>query len=151
IYLFDEIYVSIDGPLAQGQNPSSEEVSSSFNTIIDTLIYEVHSSTLKPVSLGLAYPSADGGAQGCYLVSENCYNDGLFLPDETSTLSVDLDEQSLIYNAVMPIIASREWITGLTIRGVDPTISLQDASSSIIGKPAWDIIHYWFTGLNLVD
>jgi hypothetical protein len=152
IDLFDEIYIAIDSPLAQGQEPTFDEISSNFNTVIDTLIFEIHRSTLKPISIGLAYPSADGGVQGCYLVSENCYNDGLFLPDdEVTNTSVDLDEQTLIYNAIMPISASREWITGIAIRGVDPTISLQDASSSIIGKPAWDIIHYWFSGLTAVD
>ncbi len=151
IDLLDEVYISIDSPLAQSQDPNFEEISSSFNTIIDTLIYEVYRSSLKPISIGLAYPSADGGTQGCYLVSGNCYNDGLFLPYEVSSTSVDLDEQTLIYNAIIPIAASREWITGITIRGAEPTIISQDASSSISGKPAWEVIRYWFSGLNTTD
>ncbi len=151
IDLFDEIYISIDSPLAQDQNPTHDEIYDNFNNLIDSHIYEIYRSTLKPISIGLAYPSANGSAQGCYLVSDNCYHDGLFLPEETASLSVDLDEQSLIYEAVLHILASREWITGITIRGVNPTIALQDASSSILGKPAWMIIQSWFSGLNPVD
>jgi hypothetical protein len=145
---FDEIYISIDSPLTQGQDPTFEEISTNFTGVIDSLIYEIYRSTLKPVTLGFAYPSADGGSQGCYLVAGDCYNDGLFNLEEVSSLPVDLDEQTLIYNAIMPIIASREWITGITIRGYDPTITLLDASSSISGKPALDIVNYWFSGIN---
>jgi len=145
---FDEIYVSIDSPLSQESTPSFDEISATISSVIDNLIYEVYRSTLKPISLGLAYPSAYGGAQGCAILSDNCYNDGLFLPEEMTSASVDLDEQTLIYNAVMPIIASRDWITGITIRGYEPTVILHNASSSISGKPAWDVIQYWFSGLN---
>lgn len=145
---FDEIYVLVDSPLSQESSPSFEEISASFTAVIDSLIYEIYRSTLKPISVGLAYPSADGGAKGCALLSDNCFNDGLFMPEEISSATVDLSEQSLVYNAVIPVISSREWITGITIRGYEPTLVLHDASSSISGKPAWDIIQYWFSELN---
>ncbi len=145
---FDEIYISIDSPLSQNTAPSFEEISASFSNVIDNLIYEVFRSTLKPISLGIAYSSANGAAQGCFIITDTCYNDGLFLPDETATASIDLDEQTLIYDAIMPVIASRDWITGIIIRGYEPTVILHDASSSIAGKPAWDVIQYWFSGLN---
>jgi hypothetical protein len=47
----------------------------------------------------------------------------------------------------MPIIASREWITAVSIRGYEPIVTVQNGSSSIASKPAFDVIQYWFTNL----
>ena len=145
---FDGIYVSIDSPLTVNLNPSKEDIASGFSDIIDYHIYELYRSTEKPITLALAYPSVNGSVNGCSLLNEACYNDSLFLIDEISSFSVDLDEQALIYDSILPIIASREWITGISIRGYLPTVVLLDGSSSIYGKPAMNVIQQWFSGWN---
>lgn len=143
---FDGIYISIDSPLAAGNSASFEEIAEGFTSVIDSLIFEIHRSTLKPITLALAYPAIDGAAQGCVLFGSHCYTDGLFLADEIASYPTDLEEQALIYEAILPVIASRDWITGLSIRGYEPTVISQDGTSSIAGKPAMDVIRYWYSG-----
>lgn len=147
IYEFDEIHISVDSPLALGDDPSFEMIQSGFTHLIDSQIYEIYRSTSKPITLALAYPAVETAASGCALVSDSCYNDGLFRPGELSPYMVHLDDQALIYNAILPIVASRDWITAVSIRGYDPTVIVHDGASSIAEKPAYDVIEYWFKQL----
>ncbi len=144
---FDQIYISIDSPLAFGDHPSFEMIQSGFTGVIDNHIYEVFRSTQKPITLALAYPSVETSANGCFMLNEACYNDGLFLTNDIKPYAVDLQEQSLVYNAIFPIIASRDWITGISIRGYNPIVTIHDGSSSIAGKPAFDVVQYWYTNM----
>jgi hypothetical protein len=144
---FDGIYISVDSPLALGDHPSFETVQAGFVDVIDSQIYEIYRSTLKPITLALGYPAVENAASGCALLGASCYNDGLFRSAEITPYAVDFEEQALIYNAVMPIIASREWITAVSIRGYEPILAVQNGSSSIASKPAFDVIQYWFTNM----
>jgi hypothetical protein len=144
---FDGIYISVDSPLALGDQPSFERVQAGFVDVIDSQIYEIYRSTLKPIILALAYPAVENAASGCALLGASCYNDGLFRSVELTPYAVNFEEQALIYNAVMPIVASREWITAVSIRGYEPIVTVQDGSSSITAKPAFDVIQYWFTNM----
>ncbi len=144
---FDQIYVSIDTPLSTGSQPIIEELGYNFTAVIDNLIYEVYRSTGKPVLLAFGYPSIDGGAQGCQIINENCSNDGIFSSYEINGYATDLDEQALIYNALFPITASREWITGISIRGFEPKIEQHNGTSSIANKPAEAVVKYWYSGI----
>lgn len=146
--VFDGIYIMVDSPLAGGPTATAEEIAVEFSQLIDNHIYEIYRSTEKPVFLALAYPSAAGAAQGCLLINQDCINDGLFLPGEMDGLAVDQEEQHKIYTAILPVIASREWIAGTSIRGYEPTIDLQDSSASISGKTAMNLIRDWFVRIN---
>jgi hypothetical protein len=143
----DGIYISVDSPLALGDHPSFDLVQAGFVNVIDSQIYEIYRSTLKPITLALGYPASENAASGCALLGASCYNDGLFHSSEITPFAVDVEEQALIYNAVMPIIASREWITAVSIRGYEPIVAMQTGSSSIATKPAFDVIQYWFTNM----
>jgi hypothetical protein len=147
IYDFDGIYICVDSPLALGENPSFEDIQSGFTDIIDSQIYEVYRSTYQPIMIALAYPAVEIAASGCAMLGESCYNDGLFFYTEVAPFVVNFEEQSLIYNAIMPILASRAWITDIAIRGYDPVVVIHDGTSSINGKPAMDVIRYWFTNM----
>ncbi|MDF1519968.1 MAG: hypothetical protein RQ728_04070 [Brevefilum sp.] len=145
---FDEIYVSMDSPLSDGTSASFDQIAYGFTRTLDNFLYEVYRSTLKPVTLAFAYPSIDGAVQGCQLLNNDCNNDGLFVEEEVSDQTLDLFEQAEIYNAIFPTAASREWITGISIRGYIPGGTSDDLTSSISGKPAKDVIQHWFSGLN---
>ncbi len=147
IFQFDEIYAIVDSPLALGDHPTFEMIQSGFISVIDSQIYEIYRSTGKPLTVALAYPSVEITASGCVLVSETCYNDGLFRASELTPYMVHMADQALVYNAILPILASREWITGVSIRGYDPTVVIHDGASSIAGKPAQDVIEYWFSNM----
>jgi hypothetical protein len=144
---FDGIYISVDSPLALGDHPSFEMVQAGFINVIDSQIYEIYRSTLKPITLALGYPAVENAASGCALLDASCYNDGLFHSSEITPYAVAVEEQALIYNAVMPIVASREWISAVSIRGYEPIVAMQNGSSSIAAKPAFDVIQYWFTNM----
>jgi len=147
IFQFDEIYVIVDSPLALGDHPTFDMIQSGFTSVIDSQIYEIYRSTGMPLTIALAYPSVETTASGCALVSDTCYNDGLFRASELIAYMVHIADQALVYNAILPIVASREWITGVSIRGYDPTVVIHDGTSSIAGKPAQDVIEYWFTSM----
>lgn len=144
---FDGIHISVDSPLALGDEPTFEMIQAGFIDVIDSQIYEVYRSTLMPITLALAYPAVEIAPSGCALLGESCYNDGLFRTSEILPYAISFSEQALIYNAIMPIIASRDWITGTSIRGYEPSIVVHDGASSIAGKPAFDVIQYWFNGM----
>jgi len=144
---FDGLYIIVDSPLSPSDDASFEEIALNFTGVIDNFVYEIYRSTQLPIMLALAYPSVDGAARGCALLNDSCYNDGLFLFDEIIGHNLDLEEQALIYSAILPVIASRWWITGTAIRGYLPTVILQDGSSSISGKPASVIINIWFNNI----
>ena len=143
----DGIYVIVDSPLSSSNEASFEDIAYNFTGIIDNLIYEIYRSTQLPITIALAYPSVDGAVRGCTLLNDTCYNDGLFLKDEIDEQIIDLDEQALIYSSVLPVIASRGWITGTSIRGYSPTVISLDGTSSIAGKPASEVIEIWFTDI----
>ncbi len=145
---FDGIYVIIDSPLSNTNNASFEEIAISFTSVIDNFIYEIYRSTQIPLFIGLGYPSVDGAARGCTILRETCYNDGLFFSYELGEEKLDLDEQALIYSSILPVVASRNWITGTIIRGYLPTVIIQNGSSSIAGKPASMVISDWFRSIN---
>lgn len=142
---FDGIYISVSSPLTVVEQPTLEDIKAGFTNVIDSLVYEVYRSTLKPITIALAYPSVDGAVQGCLILEDSCSRDSLYQPGEITISTIDLAEQAMIYNAVLPVIASREWITGISVRGYDPTLISFDNSSSIAGKPAADVIQYWFS------
>lgn len=59
----------------------------------------------------------------------------------------DLNAQLKIYESTLSSIQPYEWINGIISRGYYPPVALQDNSASINGKPAQDLLEYWFTKL----
>jgi hypothetical protein len=145
---FDAVYISVDAPLSEEADAGIETIAAAFANVVETQISPIYQDTGLPVTLALGYPSIPSAAAGCTLLDEICSNDGLFLPDEVTSFSVDLDAQVTIYNAVMPIIAGQDWISGVSIAGYNPVVTLMDGSSSVAGKPAGDVIWYWYTGFH---
>ena len=143
----DAVYITIDGPIGFSENPTLDELSYNFQVIVNSQVYDVYESTQKPIIIGLAYPSVTGAFSGCSLLDYDCSNDGIFITEEIAEFSLNLDEQVSIYNVTLPILANQEWINGIAIRGYDPTIIKLDGTSSITGKPAFDLVWYWFSGL----
>lgn len=143
----DEIYVIVDTPLASGETTTVQEMSDNFSVFMDTKLFEVYQNAGKPMMIALGYPSVSEAHQGCFLVSENCSHDGLFEYQEMSGYEPDLGQQVSIYIALLPIVANRDWISGLTVRGYEPVVEVLGPTSSVAGKPAEAVIWYWFKGL----
>ena len=71
--------------------------------------------------------------------------DGISQPQQDNpAFNVDKKSQADIYQALFCAVNSRAWITGFVSRGYYPPTILQDKSASIHGKPAADILWYWY-------
>ena len=151
IDLFTEIQVDWSPPLSLNSSASEFELYTQSSIYLDQLILPLKQTTGLPVTIGLAYPSADGGITGCIpdplaITEGACLNIDLLSrpnPDIPSILR-DLDEQMMAYHATLKSINERDWIDGIVARGYYPPAALQDKSISIHGKPAADLLKNWF-------
>jgi hypothetical protein len=62
-------------------------------------------------------------------------------------LGVDLQAQAWAVNALLLAAQSQPQLGGVSVRGYDPGPVLHDKSASVRGKPAEDIVRYWFAQL----
>lgn len=103
----------------------------------------------KPAVIALDYPSARGAATGCVASGAGCVDWRALsrpLPDLPS-VQLDMDGQAMLYQAVLQALNGRQWVSGFISRGYYPPGSLRDKSSSVRGKPAADLLWYWFPRL----
>ena len=56
----------------------------------------------------------------------------------------DMGVQVDAYQALINAASARDWINGFISRGYYPVVVLQDASPSVNGKPAADLLGEWF-------
>jgi hypothetical protein len=56
-------------------------------------------------------------------------------------------QQVTAYNAILATLNSRPWVDGLISRGFYPPVTLLDSSASVYGKPAADVLWYWYPKL----
>ncbi len=135
----DFIYVEFDAPLTTTISPTVNELESQANSIIDSEIYNLYATFQKPVILSLKYPALDGSASNCFNSSGNC--------SDQSNGVVDVAEQADIYQAILRSSITKPWIYGLISDGFIPAVSVQDSSPSVNGKPAIQVLSYYFNNL----
>ena len=142
----DAIYLVWEASVSDSNAPTQAELANSFAKLLSKKVRPFYESINKPIWIGLTYSSVDGAAQGCVKDSKSCVPIKEFFNDEShnSNEFLDLQEQADIYNAAFTAINEQEWIAGVTSRGFYPPASLKDNSYSVHGKPASDVIWYWF-------
>lgn len=91
----------------------------------------------KPVIVGINYPSAQNAFAGCKDDLGSCLNSWASGP-------TDLDVQMKVYNAAVIASAKQNWINGFISRNFSLPAALSDNSASINGKPAMDILWFWY-------
>ncbi len=145
----DLIYVLFSAPLANSPSPAEGDLQLAFGDLLDQDLLPIFEQFEKPLMIGINYPSADGSATACIPTEDACLEfDQLSQPmADLPGVSLDLDEQASVYGAVFNAVSQRDWISGLFSRGFYLPAALQDKSSSVHGKPAADIIWYWFPKL----
>jgi hypothetical protein len=148
----DWIYLLFSPPLADRLDASEQDLHAKAAAYLDESVKAFQERVGKPVILGVSYPSVDGGTTGCLpdpLAEETCLNvDLLARPNaDIPTLTLDLDEQAQVYSALLVAINERDWISGFISRGYYPPAGLQDKSVSVHGKPAGEVLLFWFPGL----
>jgi hypothetical protein len=130
----DGAYVLWNAPLT-GSNV--DELAAAAGKLLDEKIHSFQTNLGKPVILAVAYPSVDGAASAEYPTR------ALFQPG-TALAKVNLQAQEDVYQALMIAINERSWVGGLVSRGYYPPVALQDGSASVHGKPAENVLWYWF-------
>ncbi|HEY9153207.1 MAG TPA: carboxypeptidase regulatory-like domain-containing protein, partial [Anaerolineales bacterium] len=145
----DGIYLLWSAPLAAQSGASKTDLLNQAGKLLDNEVSPLPSLLNKPIIIALAYPSANG-------VELNCISDGkggcldwlaLNEPNNPASASVDLQSQYDLYEAMLNAINTRPWIGGIVSRGFYPPAALQDKSASVHGKPAADLLWYWFPRL----
>jgi hypothetical protein len=146
----DGIYLLWSLKLSSSSNPNKTDLANEAGRLMDTNVSPLASLIGKPIIIAMAYPSVDGAANGC-LVSESdgcLYWTEFSQPNPTETSApVNLQLQADIYEAMLTAVNARQWVGGIVSRGYYPPTILQDKSASVHGKPAADILWYWYPRL----
>jgi hypothetical protein len=145
----DGVYLLWNAALAAQPGASKEDMANKAGQLLDNEISPLPSILNKPIILALAYPSATGAATGCLSDGRGGCLDwsALNQPGNPGSVSLDLQGQENIYEAILNAINSRPWVGGIVTRDYYPPAMLQDKSASIHGKPAADLLWYWFPRL----
>ena len=130
----DGVYLLWYAPLS---GTSVDEMKAAAGQLLDNEIQPFQAALQKPVIIAAAYPSANGAG------SASLPAQALFQPGTTQA-PVNLQAQADIYQALMIAVNERAWVSGFVSRGYYPPVALQDASASVHGKPAADVLWYWY-------
>jgi hypothetical protein len=148
----DEIYLLWSVPLAEEPGSSEADLHLRAADILDGTIRNFQSEVGKPIIMAVNYPSAEGSSTACLPdpledISLTCLDINLLAAPNPDIVSVklDLEEQTLIYNALLVAMNERDFINGFVARGYYPPAVLKDKSSSVHGKPAGSVLEYWFS------
>jgi hypothetical protein len=143
----DGVYLQWSSSLTSAKTYTENDLETAFSTALDQDVQPFQEQIGKPIVLAVMYPSATGAAHGCISQpSGECLAfEGLSraYPD-TPSVSLNLQEQVDIYNALFAAVNTRTYISGIVAKGFYPPAVLEDKSASLYGKPAMDVLWYWF-------
>jgi hypothetical protein len=142
----DKIYLVVNGQITDAENPSKQDIRTAFTNKLENDLLTIRDHYPKPFILGISYPSATGAASGCIHNGDTCLPNAVFEQSglDVQAATINLNEQAEIYNAVFEAVNQNTWIKGLIADGYFPPVALQDKSISIRGKPAGDVVWFWF-------
>ncbi len=142
----DEIYLLWSAKLSDTNSSTAQDLADQMGKLLDQDVAKFKEAIQKPVILAVNYASVQSAAQGCAVLKSNCVPfETLNVEKDSTSFTPDLAEQAKLYNAVLIAINDRPWVDGLVSRGFYPPATLQDFTSSVNGKPAADMLWYWFS------
>lgn len=146
----DAVYLLWFAKLSTLAAPNKTDMINEAGILLDQNIAPWQAQIGKPFILALSYPSSTNSATGCIPNGSGACLDWTALnrPNaDLSSVNLDLQQQIDIYDALFTAMNSRSWVSGLVSRGYFEPVELQDKSASIHGKPARDVLWYWFPRL----
>jgi len=144
---FDEVHLYWHAPLGDTENIDFETLHNQATATLAQAIAVNPSLTEGPLILVAEYLSVHDGRSGCPPAPDgSCrpasdFQHGAIADPD---LLVDLPAQTDALNALLLAAYYRSDVNGFYVRGYDPTLPLNDKSASINGKPARDMLWYWF-------
>lgn len=148
--LVDEVRVIWRFPLGSTQDQSFALFEASAASGLDQILLGTPVLAGKPIVLVVEIPSAEGGSLGCVPLSDgSCRPPSSFdLGAEVdAAVAVDMVEQAEAINALLLQSSYRPEIRGFVAARYNPAVWLRDKSASVGGKPARDVLWYWYPRL----
>lgn len=146
----DEVHIVWHAPLTPGGPANVQSMQATAAGILDRTVLADPAVAAKPVFLHLTYASVGGGAADCPPAADgSCRSAAEFDlgavvdPD----LPVDLTAQAQAVNAMLLEAAGRQAIAGFYAGRTQPFAALLDKSASTYGKPAQDVLTFWYLKL----
>ena len=146
----DGIYLLWDAPLSSDVLASKETMSAEAIRLLDEEISPYQVSVEKKIILGLAFPAATGVKTSCIADPLGGCLDWTDLnrpKADIPSVGLNLLAQADTYESIFNAINGRSWIDGVVSRGYYPPAMLRDKSASVYGKPAADLLWYWYPRL----
>jgi hypothetical protein len=145
----DSVYLLWSAKLGAVATVSKADMMAEASKLLDENIAPIQAQVGKPFIIVLSYPSSTYSATGCIPNGNNCFGwTVLNRPNaDINNVSLDLQQQVDIYDAMFNAVNARAWVGGIVSRGYFAPVALQDKSASIHGKPAADLLWYWFPRL----
>ncbi|MBK6791179.1 MAG: carboxypeptidase regulatory-like domain-containing protein [Anaerolineales bacterium] len=146
----DGIYLLWSTPIAPSPTSTKTDYTNEAGRLLDNEVAPLASLLGKPVILAVSYPAVAGAPNGCVANgSGGCLDfNALSRPNtDLPSVSLNLQTQADIYEAMLTAINARPWVAGFVSRGYYLPVTLQDKSTSIHGKPAANVVWYWYPRL----
>jgi hypothetical protein len=147
---FDELVIDWHAPIGSGNSPAVSDMQGEAGRLMDAMLSGNSTLAGEPLILNVEYLSISGSATGCpQAPDQSCRPAEAFAQGAAvdPDLKVDLPGQAAAYNAMLLATASRQEIIGFFSSGYNPAVALQDKSASVNGKPARDVLWYWYPRL----
>ncbi len=146
----DGIYLLWSAALSTNPSATKTDYANEAGRLLDNEVSPLVALLKKPLILAVEYPSAAGAAGECLADGLGGCLDwaALSRPNaDLSAVSLSLQTQADIYEAILTALNTRSWINGFVSRGYYLPAALQDKSTSIHNKPVADILWYWYPRL----
>lgn len=143
----DGVYLLWDAALSNDTLASKEAMTAETIRLLDEEISPYQVNIEKKIIIGLAFPSATGVRTACIPDALGGCLDWTKLnrPEaDIPSIGLNLLAQADAYEAVFNAINGRSWLDGVVSRGYYPPTMLRDKSASVYGKPAADLLWYWY-------
>jgi hypothetical protein len=148
---FDEIHIYWHAPLTTGESPNVPELRMSARSLLEDQILANPAMQGTSLLLDVEYLSVGVSATACAMAPDgscrpsNQFDQGALIDPD---LSSDMEGQAQAINAVLLEAFARPEIIGFYVHGYNPMVVLHDMSASVNGKPASDVIRYWYPRIN---
>jgi hypothetical protein len=144
---FDEVQIYWHAPLAADDEANMVDLQQSAHDLLDNVFLLNPQLGNMPIVLSVEYLSTASSVMACAQApdgscrSNSAFNQGAVVDPDLET---DLLGQARAINAVLLEAYTRSEVTGFYVRSYNPTVALLDKSASIHGKPARDVLWYWY-------
>jgi hypothetical protein len=147
----DEVHLAWHAPLTPGGLATVQSMQATAAGLLDQLVLTEPVLASKPIVVHVVYSSVEGGASDCPPAADgSCrasseFDLGAIVDPD---LDVDLTAQAQAYNALLLEFSARPEVSGFYAGGDFPMAALLDKSTSPHGKPAHDVLTFWYPKLS---